>query len=66
MNASTAIAFALVPAACWLLFWSGTPASRVKRFIGDVVLVTLSFGVTVLILWHGGFIGNGDIQPYPY
>jgi hypothetical protein len=36
------------------------------RAVGDVVLFGAFLGLALLVLRHGGFIGNGDIQPYPY
>jgi hypothetical protein len=50
----------------WALFSRGKPAARVRRAAADVALVALSLGLCALFLWRNGFIGNGDIQPYPY
>jgi hypothetical protein len=41
-------------------------ASRAGRAAGDLALVAIALGLAALFLWHNGFIGNGDIQPYPY
>jgi hypothetical protein len=34
--------------------------------VGDLALVAIALGLAALFLRHNGFIGNGDIQPYPY
>jgi len=63
----TYIALAVAGAAIFLaLFWRGAAASRLRRVLGDVVLVSVSVGFAALFLWQNGFIGNSDIQPYPY
>ncbi len=41
-------------------------AARVARAVGDVVLFAAFLGLALVFLRHGGFSGNGDIQPYPY
>ncbi len=41
-------------------------AAFAGRALGDIVLVAAFLGLAVLFLEHGGFIGNGDVQPYPY
>lgn len=44
----------------------GASAARVGRAVGDILLFAAFLGLAVLFLQHSGFIGNGDIQPYPY
>jgi hypothetical protein len=39
---------------------------RPLRLLGDAVLVALLAWLTVQFLSHNGFIGNGEIQAYPY
>jgi hypothetical protein len=41
-------------------------AARAGRVVVDIALFAAFLGLAVLFLRHGGFIGNGDIQPYPY
>jgi len=41
-------------------------APRAGRAVGDLALVAMALVLAALFLWHNGFIGNGDIQPYPY
>jgi hypothetical protein len=53
-------------AVCWNLFWHGANAAKMRRILGDVILVSVSVGFAALFLWQNGFIGNGEIQPYPY
>jgi hypothetical protein len=38
----------------------------VGRIVADAVLLSAFLLLAALFLAHGGFIGNGDIQPYPY
>jgi hypothetical protein len=44
----------------------GASASRARRILGDIALVAAALGFAALFLWKNGFIGNSDIQPYPY
>lgn len=41
-------------------------APSVGRIVADAVLLSAFLLLAALFLAHGGFIGNGDIQPYPY
>jgi hypothetical protein len=45
---------------------SGTAAKRFLGLLGDAILVALLAGIVVLFLSHNGFVGQSDIQPYPY
>jgi len=45
---------------------SGTSPKRLLRLVGDLALVAFLAALVVLFLSHNGFIGNGEIQPYPY
>jgi hypothetical protein len=61
------IVFAVVAGAVSCGFFRRTTAeSKLGRAALDGLLVAAAFGMAALFLTHNGFIGNGDIQPYPY
>lgn len=45
---------------------SRTYPKRLLRLVGDLTLVAFPAVLVILFLSHNGFIGNGEIQPYPY
>ncbi len=44
----------------------GTSPKRLVCLVGDLILVAFLAALVALFLSHNGFIGNGEIQPYPY
>lgn len=47
-----------------------SPVDRQKlnpgRVLGDTILFLLSVGFILFLLYFNGFIGQSDVQPYPY
>jgi hypothetical protein len=66
MKTNILLATVCMIAACWVFLSRGASAYRVRCIIGDIALVAISLGFAALFLWKNGFIGNSDIQPYPY
>jgi hypothetical protein len=66
MRTNILLAAACLVATCWLFLSRGASASRARRILGDIALVAAALGFAALFLWKNGFIGNSDIQPYPY
>jgi hypothetical protein len=44
----------------------GGLTAKATRALGDLVLLIVFVGLLYLFLSKNGFVGNSDIQPYPY
>jgi hypothetical protein len=66
MRIATALGLVGAVAAFWVAFSRAESAARTRRLAWDIALVLVAAGFAALFLWQNGFIGNSDIQPYPY